>query len=154
MQPTGTDLIFDSEVLENARTFEDSLLARSTQIYSLGSSNQQLEAIEIALQTLKQLGEEFPSMHPSKFRVAWEARRLKKLLRGLTDSDILKLPRMKDPKKLAAMQILNHVILYTVYATPNLSALVAFRMVELTIKSGLSAISCVGFVLYGTMLCR
>lgn len=142
------------EVLENARTFEDSLLARSTQIYSLGSRNKQMEAIQIGLETLKQLGEGLPSIRTSRLRVYLEFRRVKSLLRGLSDEDILKLPRMKDPKKLAAMQILNHVILSTMYAAPNLSALVALRMIELTVKSGLSAIASVGFALFGTMLCR
>lgn len=94
-------------VLDNARTFEDSLLARSTLIYSLGSRNKQLEAIEMGLTTLKQLGETFPSMNPPLWRVYWERRRLRAMLVGLSDEDILRLPRMKDQKKLAAMQILS-----------------------------------------------
>ena len=130
------------------------MLARSTQIYSLGSRNEQLEAIKIGLDTLKQLGISFPSKDVSRLRVYIAARRLKSLLRGRSDEDILKLPRMKDPKKLAAMQILNHVVLYTMYATPSLSALLIFKMVELTVKYGLSAIASVGFAIYGTILCR
>jgi hypothetical protein len=61
---------------------------------------------------------------------------------------------MKDPKKLAAMQILNHMILYTIFSTPALSAIVTFRMVELTISGGLSALASPAFAVYGTMLCR
>ena len=142
------------EVLENARTFDDTLLARSSQIYSLGSRNKQVQAIEIGLETLKELGEHFPCMMPSKLRVLHEGRKLKKLLTGLSDVDILQLPRMKDSKKLAAMQVLNHFVLYTVYTAPNLSALVVMRMIDLTVKHGISAISSMGFVLYGMLLCR
>jgi len=143
-----------AEVLDNARTLEDALPARSCQIYALGSRNKQFEAITIGLNTLEELGERFPGMTPSIISVLIEARKLKRLLRNKSDDDILGLPRMKDPKKLAAMQIMNHFILYTVYASPNLSALLAFRLVRLTIEHGISAISSVGFVIYGMILCR
>ena len=142
------------EVLKNARTFEDSLPAKSCQIYSLGSRNKQFEAIKIGLETLKELEEFFPCLNPNSFCLFYEARKVRKLLHGLSDNDILQLPRMKDPKKLAATQILNHVALYTIYTMPKLSALVAFRMVELTMKHGISAISSMAFVLYGMILCR
>lgn len=143
-----------SEVLYNARTFEDSLLARCTMIYFLGSRNRQFEAIETALETLDELGESFPSSSPSSWRVYAEALHVKRLLNGLSHEAILKKPRMKDAKKIGAMQVMNHVALTAVYAAPNLAALLSFRMVELTIKHGLSALSSVGFAFYGMILCR
>jgi predicted ATPase len=126
------------EVLDNARTFEDSLLARSTLVYALGSRNKQFEAIESALETLRKLGETRLSLYPSKFRVLTEARRIKRLLRTFSDEAILRLPRMKDPKKLAMMQILNHVLLYTLYVAPKLAFLVCLKLVEITVKYGLT----------------
>ncbi|CAB9503118.1 expressed unknown protein [Seminavis robusta] len=142
------------QVLENARTFEDSLLARSTMIYYLGTRNRQLEAIDMGLATLKLLGETFPSTKPPLWRVYWDAHRLKSMLKGKSDDFILQMSRMKNARKVAAMSILNHVILYAVYARPRLCSLMAFRMVELTMKHGLSALSSVGFVFYGVILCR
>jgi hypothetical protein len=77
-----------SELLENARTFEDSLLAKLTLIYSLRSRNKQLEFMEMGLTTPNQLGEMFPSMNPGLWRVCWERRRLRSMLMGLSDEDI------------------------------------------------------------------
>ncbi|CAB9510318.1 expressed unknown protein [Seminavis robusta] len=140
------------EVLENARTFEDSLPARSTKIYSLGSRNKQKEAIELALEALKEVGQTFPSnKEPSFVRLWHESRRMKRKLKPLSDEEILALPRMKDPRAIAAMQIMNHVLLYAILETPKLGALIIFRMVDLSIKFGLSAMSSIGFVAYGLL---
>lgn len=77
-----------------------------------------------------------------------------KLVQGMSDESLLGLPRMKDPVKLGAMQIMNHVALYAVYTNPNLAAIIAFRMVEVTVKYGLCAISAAAFVLFGVIVSR
>jgi predicted ATPase len=142
------------EVLLASRSFEDSLLARRSQIYALGSRNRQPEAIDIALHALKGLGEWLPA--PQKriathLSLARAFRRVNKALLGLSDEDILDLPPMRDTQALAKMQVLNHIILYTFYAAPALSCLVIIRMVELTVKYGLSTISSVGFSFFALL---
>ena len=49
---------------------------------------------------------------------------------------------------------LNLIFLYTFFCRPNLTFLIAARMVKLTIEHGVSAVSSVGFGYFGTMLCR
>jgi len=124
------------------------------QIYALGSRNNQIEAIHIALEALDNLGERFPRNNPSSLRLTWELFKIKRLLRGMSDAEVLKLPRMKDARKLAAMKIMNHVLLYMVYTKPPLSFLLSLRMVKLTIKHGLCAISAVAFVMFASAISR
>ena len=144
------DLI--NEVLSHARSFEDSLVARSTQIYSLGSQDRQDEAIEICLETLNTLGESFSRSTPTRFQVFWGYLKVKKMLRGMKDDDILNLPKMKDTKKLAAMNILNNTMLYMFFNRPHLGALATMQMVKLTLKHGLCALSSIAFTLYGVLI--
>lgn len=143
---------FIDEVLSHARTLDDSLIAKSTQLYALGSRNRQTEAIQIGLETLHSLGEHFQPNEPSTLRMIWGFRHTRKLLQGKSDDDILHLKKMKDSKKLAAMRIMNHVILYLVFLKPKLGALMAMRMVRLTIQHGLCTLSSVAFTLYGVVV--
>ena len=93
-------------------------------------------------------------MTPSAFHVDVELRKVKRLLRGKTDEEILELPRMRNPQKVAAQQMLAHAYLYTCYSSHHLAALVAFRMIELTINYGLSGMSAMAMGVYSIALCR
>ena len=81
-------------------------------------------------------------------------RKAETALRGKTDEDVLSLPKMKDTQKLGSMKIMNHVLLYLVYERPYLAALVACRMVIMTVEYGLCALSSVGFTIYGVVISR
>jgi predicted ATPase len=139
-------------ILLNARCFEDTLRARSTQIFELGSRNRQPEAIKIGLATLRELGEELPSS-PSGIKLTWSMWRVKRLLGGMSDEALMRLPVMKVARKMAAMQILNLIWLSAMYSRPMLSAAVAIRMVKLTVMYGKCAVSSVGFGFYAMLLC-
>ena len=80
-----------STILLNARTFEETLRARAIQVYTLSSRNRQPEAIRFGLETLKKLGEDLPPF-PSGTQVAFSMWRVKRLLRGMTDTSLLRLP--------------------------------------------------------------
>jgi len=143
------------EVLEHARSLEDTMIARAMQIQALGTNQgKQLEAIEMGLETLMQLGVKLPSKRPSRLRIFLELRRIMKLLQGMSDEALLGLPRMKDPAKLNAMRFMNHIVIHALYTNPGLTALIACRTVELTVKYGLSAIAAPAFILFGTVVSR
>ena len=141
-----------NEVLSHARTFEDSLVARSTQIYSLGSQDRQEEAIGICLETLNTLDESFSRKKPTRLQVYFEVMKVQKMLVGMKDDDILGLPKMKDTRKLSAMSLLNNTMLYMFFNRPNLGALATLHMVKLTLKYGLCALSSIAFTLYGVLI--
>lgn len=119
----------------------------------MGSQDKKNEAIDLALETLDLLGEKFPR-NPSKFHVAAAHQRVKGLLKGKSDDDLLGLPRMRNPQKVAAQQMLSQAYLYAVVIRENLATVFSFRIVELTIKFGLSAMSTMGFGVYSISLSR
>ncbi|CAB9522432.1 Transcriptional regulator [Seminavis robusta] len=138
-------------ILEHSRVFDDSLIARSTKIFALGSRHHLAEALDVALSTLKELGERLPS-DPTSLSVATSVRKTKKLLHGLSDESILRMKRMTDRNALAKMSILNHMFLYAFYAKPYLGVLVSLRMVQLTMEYGISGLSSVAFCFYAELL--
>jgi predicted ATPase len=140
-------------ILLNARSFQDTLHARATHIYALGSRGRAQEAIENGLTTLKHLGERLPS-NPSVAQLLISMWRTKRLLRDRSNAAILRLPAMTDAEKVAAMQILNLIYVSALYSRPLLAGVVAARMVRLTVTHGVCAVSSVGFCFYAMQLCR
>lgn len=60
---------------------------------------------------------------------------------------------MENPRKLAVMHILIQLFLYSLVTQPESAPSFAFRTVTLTLREGLSATSCLGFVFVGAQLC-
>jgi predicted ATPase len=140
------------EILAHAKCFEDTLRGRATKVYWLGSSGKVKEAAATGLEILEKLGETFPKT-PTMPDVDVALKRLQKKLKGRSDESLLRLPYMMDPKKLAAMQMMNLTYLYAFMGDQELALLLGFRMVSLSLDHGLSTESCVGFVALGMILC-
>ena len=138
-------------VLKHARCFRDSLRARAARVHSLSSSYKITEALEEGLDILRHLGEIFPSK-PRKYHALFEFVRTKRLLRGKTNEMILRMPSMENPDKIAAMQMLNLIFPNSFHVDPILFVLIALRIVRLSVRSGLTAVSSVGFAAYSSFL--
>ena len=139
------------EVLRNTRCFDDSLGVRATKVYSLGSTGKTKEAIELGLETLRELGVNIP-ISPSSFdmqRSNWMSRRV----RRASDADILCLPFMNDKHKIAAMQFMNLLMFNAWKFNPKLMSLIIQKMVLLTMDGGLTSASAPAFGWYGALLC-
>jgi predicted ATPase len=140
-----------ASVISNAQVYGDSLRARATLVHALGGSGKHADAMKQALEVLDKLGEPLPK--PSHLRAAAEFMSLKRRLKAKSTESILRLPHMLDTSKLAAMQMMNLVILYGYIGHQALVPLVGFRMVNLTLDHGLCTMSCVGFILFAGLLC-
>ncbi len=140
------------EVMENALSFDDTLQARSTKVYALGTCARMNEAIDLGLETLKRLGEEL-SPHPTLFESSFALWRVRRLLGKRSDQSILRLPQMEDTNKMAAMQFLNLLLCPALYMNPKLLGLLSIRMVKITLEHGLCPVSAVGFAWYGMARC-
>lgn len=139
------------EVLDNAKSFSDQLRAYSTQVYVLGVQGKMSLAIKTGLYVLDQLGEgELGKL--SKIGLYWNMSYINRKLRKKTNRRIRRLPHMTDPKKIAAMQILNMLFLNTFLARPDMFPFVVVKMMKLTLADGLSAISAVAFAGYGMIV--
>ena len=138
-------------VLRYARSYQDTLQVRATHVHSLSTSYKMREALEEALDILRHLGEHFPST-PRKHNVVIEVMRTRHLLRSKTNEMILRLPLMENVDKVAALQILNLIFPVAYRTNPMLNALFASRMLQLTLRFGLNAISTVAFASFASML--
>lgn len=139
-------------VLKEARPI-DRIQAETTRLYAMGMVNKQNEAIDFGLELLSRFGEKFPR-RLCRARVLFEAAKVRRLLREKTDEELLCLPAMKDPQKLACVQILHLIFLHTLLARPKLTPFVTMKFMSLTLRDGQCLLSPQGFATYGMLLCQ
>jgi predicted ATPase len=137
-------------VFENARP-TDQIQSYATKIYALGVSDRALEAIDTGINVLKELGETFPNRLCSA-HVMSEVRTVRKLLKGKSDAQLLRLPTLANEQKLAAMQILQLIYLNALLVRPKFAPFVILKLLKLTLQYGLSVFASAAFSGYG-MLC-
>ncbi len=67
--------------------------------------------------------------------------------------ELINLPEMTDPYKLGALRILIALFPMTVTVAPNLFPLIVFKMINLCLQYGNTALAGQAYVLYGVLLC-
>jgi len=143
----GQVVVFElvTAILENARTLGDTVRGRTIEIYAPGSSGKLQEATKMTLDFLRLLGEPFP-LRPNAFHAWFALRRIRRTLKTKTNGFILRLPVMEDEEKIAAMQVLNLSFMYA-FSTGGkvIGVMMADRILDLTLRFGLTPVSCVGF---------
>ena len=138
-------------VLQQATSLLDKVKVYEVKIQAYTAQNKPLEAIETALSVLKLLGIRFPKK-PTKLNIFLELVKTKLRLVGKRVEDLIDLPVMTDPDKLAAMRILSSVLSAAHFALPELLPLIAFKQVNLSIKYGNSSVSSCAYATYGVIL--
>jgi PAS domain S-box-containing protein len=139
-------------VLQQAKTLLDKVKVYEVKIQSYIAQSKLKEAVETALAVLKLLGMTFPSK-PSKLDVWLSFLRTKLALRSRSIEDLVNLPPMTAPNKLAAMGILSSVASAAYFVVPELMLLIVFKQVNLSIKYGNSPLSASAYSSYGMILC-
>ncbi len=134
-----------SDVLERVKPFE-------TRIHAYKAQNRLLEAIETGLEILAELGERFPKK-PNMLHVFKDLSITAFMLRGKSEEDLLNRPEMLDEKKKAALRIGADIMPSVYWATPTLVPVLAFRMVQLSLKYGNSPVSAFAYGSYGVLMC-
>lgn len=113
------------------------------------AGNEVEESISTANRCLKVLGTDVPQ-RVTILHVLRKRLRVRRLLRSMSDHDIISLPLMQNITKSASLQLLvnlcMHCLLKDEFITGVYTALLA---TELTIKDGLSAYSASAFTMYG-----
>ncbi len=97
-------------ILRGAQSYDDTLVARFTRIYSLGSRCEMTEGFNEGFNVLKELGEPLPAS-VRYHRVQAELALCKRMLRRTSEQTILELPLLTDKKKLTAMRLM--IIMHT-----------------------------------------
>ncbi|MEG4804159.1 AAA family ATPase [Microcoleus sp. ARI1-B5] len=140
-----------SLVLQQATSLLDKVKVYEVKIQACTAQNKPLEAIQTAFFILKLLGINFPRK-PNKLDVLLELVRTKLSLVGKRIEDLIDLPAMIDPDKLAAMSILSRVTSAAYLAAPELLGLIVLKQVNLSIKYGNTSVSSYAYATYGLIL--
>lgn len=139
-------LIVVDNVMENARSFHDTLRVTAIKMMTYGATDRSDDVLRIGVGVLKKLGQ---NVNLGRVSLLLQYKHLKKKLRGMSPERILRLPQMNDGNALACMQIYNLMFLHGWIRGSRICALIGLRMVGLTLKHGLCAMSAYGFVLFG-----
>ena len=141
-----------TEILSNATTFLEKVRAYEIRIQSLISQNLLAEAIDIAFQVLGELGVNIPEK-PGKIDMVMGFVQNKYFLLGKNPESILDLPVMTDPKMLAAMRIINLLLLPVYLTHSGLFPFFVFKGIRITLKYGLTPQAASVILSYGMLLC-
>ncbi|WP_242037915.1 ATP-binding protein [Tolypothrix sp. FACHB-123] len=124
-------------IKQNANTLLDKVKAYEALMQMYMAEIKMQLAIDTGLQLLEMLTVSLESAPPQNLDV----------------EDLIHLPKMTDPNKLAAMRILINMISAAYFANPALLPSIVFTMIHLSVSYGNSAASTYGYVLYGLLLC-
>ncbi len=139
-------------VLEQAQTILDTVRVYDIKIRIQIAQHRMLEAIRAALRVLEQLGVILPE-RPTESDVALELEKIQSLLTEKSIEDLIDLPAMTDPYKLAAIHILSSTSTAAYNAIPKLYSLISLERTCLSIRYGNAPVSPAAYASYGLFLC-
>ncbi|MEH2349758.1 MAG: AAA family ATPase [Nostoc sp.] len=139
-------------VVQEAKNILDIVKVYDVKIQTYIAQNQLLEAINTGLQVLQQLGISFYET-PSQLDIQLELDAIASLIGQKPIEDLLHLPEMTEPDKLAAMRILSRITIAAWIAAPDLMTLLVFKQVTLSFEHGNSFASSFAYANFGLVLC-
>lgn len=152
MQMCMADLPRMESLVDNvelhARSQIDKVQALGTRMYSLGVTDRQSEAIDLGITVLKSIGERFPTRFYA-LCIAKSLIRVRRLLGGKSNEQLMRLPPLECPQLQARLHFLQLMFLDCLLTRPELGALIALKIMSITLKNGMSEVGILGFALYG-----
>ena len=143
--------IIGREVFDHARCLDDKLRVYFTLMKSLGSRARFSEAMQVGYSVLALLGAKVPA-RTTMVGIIRAKRAVERQLKGMSDSDILNLPRMNDTKKVTTMKLLNSMAYYCYWQMDRFSfTKIIFKMIMLSLEWGLDGFSAPAFANYGLL---
>ncbi len=139
-------------ILGQAHSLLDKVKAYEIKIQACIAQNKSLEGVKTGLTALKLLEVSFPKK-PNKLNILFALLRTKSLLAGKKIEDLIDLPEMNDPIKLAIIRVLMNLGTAAYFSAPELFPLIVFKGVELSIRHGNSPESTIAYSSYGIILC-
>jgi predicted ATPase/class 3 adenylate cyclase/tRNA A-37 threonylcarbamoyl transferase component Bud32 len=139
-------------VLQQARTILDAVNVYDVQLQACMAQNQQVEAWETARTVLQRLGVEFPD-NPNQDNIQQALNETAASLAGKTPMDLLDLPAMTQPDKLAIVKILSSVFSAAFQANPKIFPLIVCKQIDLCVNYGNTPMSAFTYATYGLILC-
>lgn len=138
-------------VIESSKTLLDAVKIYEFKIQACMAQAQPLEAVKIGVNIAQQLGIDLIE-HPTRADIQRQRDKNQAAMGDKDPTDLLALPVMREPEKLAAMRILSSLISAAYQAAPPLLPLIVFEQVNLSIESGNSPWSAFAYATYGVIL--
>jgi predicted ATPase len=135
-------------VIRHARVYEDKIEVYSTRIWALGVTDRQQECADLGVEVLKRLGVRIPRCHCLPY-VEWK--RVRKLLHGKSDEQLLRLPPLQDKRIAQILRILQFIQLHVLVARPKFAPFVLLESIKLTLQHGISALAPLAFCSYSVL---
>ncbi|MEH1801094.1 MAG: hypothetical protein V7L13_18360 [Nostoc sp.] len=110
------------------------------------------EALATGLEVLQALGIHFPSTL-SQLELSKVLQQTAVHLAGREVEDLINLPEMQSVQQLAAMQIISSIMSPAFRVGHKILPFLILEMVNLSLKHGNTALSTLGYVMYGLILC-
>lgn len=139
-------------ILNSANNLLDKVKSFEVKIQAYIAQNKLLKASKTAIELLQMLGIKLPEK-PNKLNATVAFLETKFMIRGRKILDLINLDQMKEPVNKAAMRIMS-VVFWAFYSSmPELFPFLVFKMVNLSVKSGNSPESALGYAGYGLYMC-
>jgi predicted ATPase/signal transduction histidine kinase/tRNA A-37 threonylcarbamoyl transferase component Bud32 len=138
-------------VLQQAKNILDKVKVYEIEIQTCIAQTRLMDAIALGLQVLEQLGVMIPST-PTELETQQMLEETAANLKQQTMAEIVDLPAMTDPYKLAAMRILSRSISFGYQAATDLLPFIICEKVNLSIHYGNAPSSAQAFALYGLLV--
>ncbi|AFZ02494.1 AAA family ATPase [Calothrix sp. PCC 6303] len=123
------------------------------QILVLVGQNQPRQAVEYARKALSNFGVYLPQK-PSPLKTAWGFLTTVYRMIEKSPQDLLKLPPMSAPKKLAACSLFNSVGAATAAGMPEMLPFITFEGIALYLRYGNVPKSSMGYIIYAYLICE
>ncbi|WP_250123665.1 hybrid sensor histidine kinase/response regulator [Chroococcidiopsis sp. CCMEE 29] len=137
-------------VLQQAKTQLDKVKVYELRIKTCEVQRKLLEAVKLGLQALEILGVKLTES-PTSLDIQQAIEETTANLAGKQIEDLISLPAMTDPNKLAALRLIASLVPATYQSTPALFILMACQQVNLSIHHGNTPLSASGFADYGVV---
>ncbi len=143
---------FIEVVLAQAKTVLERIKVYEIRIQAYGAQGKAVEAVNTALNVLKQLGIVFPE-NPTQSDVEQAMAQTASNIAGREIKELADLPEMTEAEPLAAMRILSRAITLAYQVSPKLFLIFNLKQVDLSIKYGNAVLSAFTYVVYGLIMC-
>ncbi|MEG4940393.1 ATP-binding sensor histidine kinase [Microcoleus sp. F4-D5] len=138
-------------VLQYAKNELDTIKVFEIRIIACAMQTKLQESVKIGREALKMLGINFPQS-PIPLHIQQALAKTTAYLTRIKIEDLINLPAMTNPHKLAIMRVLSSMFSATFIVEPVLLPLIVCEQVNLSINYGNSAFSAFGYANYGAVL--
>ncbi len=139
--------------LQQAKNDLDRAKFYETQILALVAQGRSRESIAFALQILPKFGIHLPA-RPSQFKTTVGFFQTVYRMAGKTPQNLLALPMMTDPYKLAGFNLVNLIGAAAQRGMPEMLPFITFTGIFLSLRYGNIPKSSMGYIIYAFLLCE